>query len=192
MSEFKELVNNTRKYLDYVENHYDNVQKAFKEFTRRLSSPKGYKKYEKFVWHTKYYDAWAYAILECIIKNHDLSKLGKEEFTAYRDNFYPLSEESKEANKEGFDKAWEHHKEKNAHHWQSRVGKEFNNYMGFERDYYAIENAMDWIAMAYAFNENPINTYYLKNKDKMQLSENDIYVIETVFEIMMDNELLGE
>ena len=89
-------------------------------------------------------------------------------------------------------KAWEHHKEKNAHHWQSRVGKEFNNYMGFERDYYAIENAMDWIAMAYAFNENPINTYYLKNKDKMQLSENDIYVIETVFEIMMDNELLGE
>ena len=70
--------------------------------------------------------------------------------------------------------------------------KEFNNYMGFDGDYYAIENAMDWIAMAYAFNENPINTYYLKNKDKMQLSENDIYVIETVFEIMMDNELLGE
>ena len=127
MTKFKELVNSTRKYLDYVENHYDNVQKAFSEFTRRLSSPKGYKKYDKFVWHIKYYDDWAYAVLQSIIANHDLSKLDKEEFTAYRDNFYPLSEESKQANKEEFDKAWEHHKENNAHHWQSRVGKKFAN-----------------------------------------------------------------
>jgi hypothetical protein len=192
MSEFKELVNNTRKYLDYVENHYDNVQKAFNEFSKRLGSEKGAKKYNDFIWEIKFYDDYWYFILKSIIENHDLSKLGKEEFTAYRDNFYPLSEETKLANKEEFDKAWEHHKENNAHHWQSRVGKTFERYWGYEKCYLAIENAMDWIAMAYAFNENPINTYYLKNKDKMQLSDQDIKVIETVFEIMMDEELLGE
>ena len=43
--------------------------------------------------------------------------------------------------------------------------------------------------MAYAFNETPINKYYLENKHKMQLSEHDIMIIETVYEIMMDKEL---
>ena len=42
--------------------------------------------------------------------------------------------------------------------------------------------------------ENGISHFieHMLFKGTEKLSENDIYVIETVFEIMMDNELLGE
>lgn len=189
MNEFEETINKTREYLDYVERHYKNVQKAFKEFTRRTCHKGFIEKYEEFSWFTKLYDDWHFLILQTIIQEHDLSKLSKEEFTQYRDNFYPLNEETKQSNKEEFKNAWEHHKEFNPHHWQSRVGKTFTKYSGFEGGYYAIENAMDWIAMAYEFNETPLNKYYLDNKDKIELSDNDRYVIETVYEIMMDKDL---
>ena len=184
MTEFELKIKATRDYVDYVENHYKNVQKAFAEFTRRIEKALEKGKYHNFVCETKLYEDWFYNTLKAIIEAHDITKLGKEEFTAYRDNFYPLSEKSKQANKEEFDKAWEHHKQKNNHHWQSRVGKTF-----YECDYLAIENAMDWIAMAYAFNETPINKYYLENKHKMQLSERDTMIIETVYRIMLDKDL---
>lgn len=186
---FKCLIENTKEYLDYVENHYDNVQKAFKEFSRRLASEKGAKKYNDFIFETKLYNNYSYFVLKSIIESHDLSKLGKEEFIQYRDNFFPINEKAKEDNKEDFNKAWEHHKQNNNHHWQSRVNKTFNGYLGYESDYFAIENVMDWIAMAYAFNETPINKYYLENKHKIQLSERDTMIIETVYNIMLDKEL---
>lgn len=186
---FKCLIENTRKYLDYVENHYDNVQKAFKEFSRRIASEKGAKKYSEFIWQTKLYHGYWYFFLKAIIENHDLSKLGKEEFTAYRDNFFPINEKAKEENEENFNKARKHHKQNNDHHWQSRVDKTVNGYLDYASDYFAIENAMDWIAMAYTFNETPINKYYLENKHKIQLSERDTMIIETVYNIMLDEEL---
>ena len=189
MTEFELKIKATRDYLDYVENHYRNVQNAFAEFSRRIGSPKGVKKYNDFIWETKLYDDYWYFILKSIIEDHDLSKLGKEEFIQYRANFYPINDKEKEENKQDFANAWEHHKQSNNHHWQSRVGKTFNAYLGYESEFLAIENAMDWIAMAYAFNETPINKYYLENKHKMQLSEHDTKIIETVFSIMLDKDL---
>lgn len=190
MTEFEFKIKATRDYLDYVENHYNNVQKAFKEFTRRTCNPICSKKYDEFMWQTKLYDDYSFFVLEEMIKNHDLSKLNKEEFTQYRDNFFPLNEEAKKANKEEFEKAWEHHKQVNAHHWQSRVDKKYNeNLPVFLRELYIIENVMDWIAMAYAFNETPINKYYLDNKHKMQLSGHDTLIIEDVYNIMLDKDL---
>ena len=124
-----------------------------------------------------------------MIKNHDLSKLDKEEFTQYRDNFFPLNEEAKNENKADFEKAWEHHKQHNNHHWQSREGKLFTAWGGLEGDCLALENVMDWIAMAYAFNETPINKYYLENKHKKQLSVHDEMIIEDVYNIMLDKDL---
>ena len=189
MNEFKEIVNKTREYLDYVERHYDNVQKAFNKFTQRTCHKNFSKKYNGFSFRTKLYDDWNFACLQAIIKEHDLSKLDYIEFIPYRKNFYPINDEEKQRNKEVFKNAWEHHKENNSHHWQSRIGRHFERFSGFECSYYAIENAMDWIAMAYEFNETPLNKYYLENKDKIQLSDEDKYIIETVYEIMMDKDL---
>ena len=192
MSIFLDTIKKTREYLDYVEKHYNNVQKAFKEFTKRTCHKRFNEKYEEFGWFTKLYDDWHFLILQTIIEEHDLSKLDYEEFIPYRKNFYPLNEEEKQLNKDSFKVAWEHHKEFNSHHWQSRVGKTFDKYSGFEGSYYAIENAMDWIAMAYEFNKTPLNKYYLDNKDKIKLSDNDKYVIENVYQIMMDKDLESE
>lgn len=189
MSGFKDKIKKTREYLDYLEKHYDNVQKAFEEFTRRTCHKNFIKKYNNFSLDTKLWDNYQYEGLKAMIQSHDLSKLDDEEFGAYRRNFFPLNEEEKEFNKSCFKTAWEHHKEFNPHHWQSRVGKTFDKYSGFEGSYYAIENAMDWIAMAYEFNEIPLNKYYLENKDKIELSNNDKYIIEKVYEIMMDKDL---
>lgn len=190
MNKFEQTLSKTREYLDYIERHYNNVQKAFKEFTRRTCHKRFCEKYNDFSFETKLYDGWQYEGLRIMIEEHDLSKLSKEEFIQYRDNFYPISEEVKQQNKNDFDMAWEHHKEENKHHWQSRVNLPHNNSCsGFYNTYLAIENAMDWIAMAYEFNETPLNKYYLNNKDKMQLSEHDKYIIETIYEIMMDKDL---
>ena len=186
---FKQYIENTQRYLDYIERHYDNVQKAFKEFKRRTLHKNFVKKYDKFIYETKIYDDYNWICLETIIKNHDLSKLSHEEFIPYRDNFYSLDEKTKQENKEKFENAWEHHKSNNIHHWQSRVDKKFTEIQGFIGVYYAIENVMDWIAMSYEFNEKPLNKYYLENKDKITLSDDDKYIIETVYKIMMDKDL---
>lgn len=194
MDKFKSLLKNTRDYLNYLENHYDNVQKAFDEFSRRIAHKNFNSKYNDFLFDTGLVDDYWFFVLRAMIIDHDLSKLGQEEFTQYRDNFYPISEEAKEKKLRYFNIAWEHHKKSNKHHWESRI--ESNNELPF-RTYvdihmsplYAIENAMDWIAMAYQYNENPLNKYYLKNKDSIKLSENDKYIIETVYKIMMDKDL---
>lgn len=191
MNIFEQTLNKTREYLDYIERHYNNVQKAFEEFNKRICHKDFNKKYSEFLFETKLYDNWQYECLKAMIVRHDLSKLDFGEFIPYRKNFYPINDEEKHFNRDSFNIAWEHHKAFNPHHWQSRVGKIFSRYCGFEGRYYAIENAMDWIAMAYEFNETPLNKYYLANKDKIDLSDSDKYIIETVYQIMMDKELEG-
>ena len=55
MNIFEETLKKTREYLDYVERHYNNVQKAFKEFTRRTCHKNFNKKYNEFSINTKLY-----------------------------------------------------------------------------------------------------------------------------------------
>jgi hypothetical protein len=104
MTEFELKIKATRDYLDYVENHYNNVQKAFKEFSRRIVKALEKGKYHEFISQTGLYEDYSCFILERMIKEHDLSKLGKDEFTQYRDNFFPLNEQAKNENKEDFEK----------------------------------------------------------------------------------------
>lgn len=54
---------------------------------------------------------------------HDLSKYTNEEFNAYRKHYYPINKQEKEDNLENFDRAWKHHWNTNAHHWQHRRNK---------------------------------------------------------------------
>ena len=49
MTEFELKIKATRDYLDYVENHYNNVQKAFAEFARRVAKALKKGKYHEFI-----------------------------------------------------------------------------------------------------------------------------------------------
>lgn len=91
-----------REYANYIEEHLNNVQKAFNELCNK-EIPEIQEYLNEL--HQK-------------IKNHDNSKYSDEEFDAYRKNFYPINDEEKEENKANFDKAWEHHYRNNDHHWQ--------------------------------------------------------------------------
>lgn len=91
-----------KQYEEYVEEHYNNVKKAFEELIN------------KEIPETMEYLNDLYKK----VQEHDNSKWSEEEFNAYRKNFYPINEQEKEDNKEEFEKAWKHHYENNDHHWE--------------------------------------------------------------------------
>ena len=74
------------EYLDYIEEHYNNVQEAWKIINDKCQN-KGFRFiYDDFVWHT----------IDSEVKAHDLSKLSPEEFTQYRQFFFPCDGEEKD------------------------------------------------------------------------------------------------
>lgn len=160
----KELIQKFREYLDYVEEHYDNVQKAWKLIQEKCRE-KGFRfLYDDFVWAT----------IDAEVKAHDMSKLSTEEFTQYRQYFFPADGEEKD--KSLFKAAWEHHKAENNHHWQTWTEKaEGNPYA----DAYLVMNIVDWVAMGMKFGDTA-KSYYEKNKDTIRLPE---WAVKLMYEI---------
>lgn len=152
-----------REYLDYVERHYNNVQKAWKLINDNCKN--GFRFIsDDYVWHT----------IDQNVKNHDLSKLSKEEFTQYRQFFYPTKDEVKD--KEQFLSAWENHKKENAHHWQNWTVNYANHPYA---DIFLVENIVDWVAMGFEFGDTA-RDYYENNKEEIKLPEwaiKDMYAI---------------
>ena len=92
------------EYMAYIDEHINNVKKAFKLFS-------------SIDWRNnpEIQEAIKETIVE--IESHDSSKYSEEEFEYYRMHFYPINDEEKEMSEEMFDKAWEHHYLNNPHHW---------------------------------------------------------------------------
>ena len=81
-----------KEYIKYIENHKDNIEKAFEEMV---------------ICPDMHWIGWEFYhvdLYEQILK-HDNSKYDKEEFDAYRKNYYPVNDEEKELNKEDFELA---------------------------------------------------------------------------------------
>ena len=146
-------------YREYIDNHRQNVQKAWlvmKSNTHCMDLI------------TKYLNTNIEAAIELIgnlIDNHDLSKYKEYEFDAYRKEFYPVTPEEKEANKSAFDAAWKHHYYNNMHHWNWWYETGNMDNMKFP---YVVEMICDWEAMGYKFG-NTSKQYYEQNKEKIQL-----------------------
>lgn len=156
-------IKKTREYLDYIERHYNNVQKAWKLINDNCKN--GFRFIsDDFVWHS----------IDVAVKNHDLSKLSKEEFTQYRQYFFPT--ESEEKDKDQFKSAWENHKRENPHHWQNWTVKHKDHMYA---DIFLVENIVDWVAMGFEFNDTALS-YYEKNKDEINLPE---WAIELMYKI---------
>lgn len=148
-----EKIQKFREYLDYVEEHYNNVQKAWKLMQEKCKNM-------NFV-----YDDWLFLQIDAMVKNHDISKLSEEEFTQYRQFFFPTKSEQK--NKELFNKAWEHHKIENDHHWQTWTSENFNKNL---QEIALVHNIIDWVAMGLKFGDTA-RDYYEKNKNEIKIPD---------------------
>ena len=93
-----ELEMKEQEYMNYIEEHISNVKTVFQKYGDRLSQELHINKFE----------------LERNIYKHDMSKFSDDEFNAYRNYYYPCTDE--EINEEEFNKAWEHHYRNNPHH----------------------------------------------------------------------------
>jgi len=162
MDEFIRKIKKTREYLDYIEEHFFNVQKAWDILKNNCYDM-------KFI-----YDDFYYFTIDEEIKNHDLSKLSEHEFIQYRKAFYPTETEDKYDMSE----AWEYHKKENKHHWQTWTNIKFNN--PFEWEIHCVHMICDWMAMGFKFNDTA-KEYYENNKDKIKLPDYAINYIYKIF-----------
>jgi len=137
-------IQKTREYLDYLEEHIDNVRKAFCELSEVCRDM--YWVSDDYQWHN----------LRGDIIQHDISKFSRYEFVQYRDSFFPVKESDK--NNSCIEDAWEHHKSKNSHHHETV--KNFSD---------VIHMVIDWTAMGYKFG-GTAQQYYESNQDKISLS----------------------
>lgn len=157
------LEESKKQYKEYIEEHVNNVRLAWQKYKNELLSPfQGNEIIQMLVFEQ--------------IKKHDKSKYSEEEFEPYRQYFFTADDETK--NEELFDRAWEHHKVNNPHHWQVwTVG----NYGDYQKEAYFIENLCDWIAMGFKFNSTA-KDYYEKNKDKIKMPAEYVPIMYEIFD----------
>ena len=126
-----DVINKTREYLDYVEEHVKNVQTAWAVIKTHCTDL-------RFV-----FDDYIRSFIDEEVKEHDYSKLSSMEFVQYRQFFYPVHEDEK--NSQAFERAWQHHKNNNHHHWQMWTTKAYNK--AFGKEIQIVHNVCDWVAM---------------------------------------------
>ncbi len=172
-----------KEYLNYIAEHIDNVDKAYKQlfgprFTEadaaELQLPLGEL-------------AKARLDVRSVLDDHDQSKYSDEEFDAYRARFHKTTKEQekydndlayKETVDNNFQKAWEHHYKNNNHHpqWWRWVDLENNRYKpreterseALEMTLVAIFHMLcDWQAMSIKFNSKLSDWY----RDEAQTDE---------------------
>lgn len=156
-----DLIKKTREYLDYLEDHILNVNRAWAELQAKCKDM-------NFM-----YDDYIWSLIDDYIQEHDLSKLSEHEFVQYRKAFYPLEHEAK------FDMtgAWEHHKDNNPHHWENWTKK--SDWIPFEWQVHCVCMIADWVAMGYKFGDTA-QKYYEANKDKIAIPD---YAVSFVYEV---------
>lgn len=157
-----EKINKTREYLDYIEQHYLNVQKAWELINQKCGNEFRFM-HDDFVWHS----------IDSAIQKHDMSKLSSNEFIQYRERFFPCSYEN-DINKNEFESAWEHHKRHNDHHWQNWTINHKNNPYA---DIFVVHMAVDWIAMSIKYNNSALDYYNsIRNEIKLPNWANELVI----------------
>ena len=154
-------IDKTREYLNYLEEHIEYVRKAFIEVSNACDGMAWVG--DDYTWHG----------IRCQVENHDLSKLGKEEFTQYRDSFYPVDGTKTKTGHVAvnFNEAWENHKKENHHHHET-----VENYNDL------VHMVVDWTAMGYKFGDTAQSFYEKTKKEgKIKLSIDHETFINEIF-----------
>ena len=163
------IIKKTRDYLDYVEEHVKNVQEAWRIIQVHCKDL-------SFITNEQ-----VRSIIDEEVQNHDLSKLSSKEFVQYRNNFYPCDDEVK--NTKDFDKAWEHHKHNNHHHWEMWSTKAYNSQ--YARYINIVHNVCDWVAMGIKFGDSAIS-YYENNKQEIIIDKKHEDFMYEIFNLIYD------
>ena len=115
---------------------------------------------------------------------HDLSKFSISEFGAYANYFFGNKEKT-DKTKSAFDKAWQHHKNHNTHHWQNWFSNEHQASWNMPNDL-AKEMVADWMAMTVKFHpdkDTHSETYiWYKSQKDIRLSGSTQKYVEFFFE----------
>lgn len=145
-------------------------------------------KYARYVfWHKWYVGkaCWKRGLI-CQGIVHDWSKLTPSEWFPYVNRFY-LSDYNHQ--KEGyfhepngcaFDYAWLYHQRRNPHHWQYWVlVQDEEPTIVLDMPYkYLLEMVCDWYGAGMAQGKPDIKAWYLKNKDRIKLSDKTRFLVE--------------
>lgn len=164
--EIGKLKTQEQNYLDYINEHINNVQIAWGTMKIKL---------DDFLPTNVKMD------VDKLVNEHDRSKFSPEEFDGYRQWYYPYKDEEKDA--EMYNKAWIHHYTNNPHHWQYWKDKE-----GIELEQkipYILEMIADWTAMGYKFNDTP-QQYYEKEKNNIILTDDAREYLEDILKRLED------
>jgi hypothetical protein len=164
----REVIGQTRNYLNYLERHIDNVEKAFREFEKAMDG----------TYHIG--DDGAYWSLRMAVVQHDLSKFGPFEFSQYREFFYPVGDKPRPP----LD-AFKHHYDSNDHHWQHWTKLDRGQYIC------CAHMVIDWLAMSYEFGDTP-RAYYEKNKDRIKIPEWAVTFIYEIFDKLESKSKTGK
>ena len=151
-----DYIEKIREYLDYLEEHLENVRKAFCELSVICDGM--WWVVDDMSWHT----------LRNEVEWHDVSKFSKEEFAQYRAHFFPVSDEDKRSS--GMLDAWEHHKQENPHHHET---------VRHRLD--VIHMIIDWTAMGYKFGDTA-QQYYEKHQHKISLTDDQVATMYDMFD----------
>ncbi len=165
-----EKISKIREYLDYLEKHIKNVEKAWEEVKVKLKE------------FPQIWDDYQYFSLDEAIKRHDISKVSKEEFIQYADFFYPCDstlEDAKERIATEFNTAWQNHIKMNEHHWENWTTSKYRDNPYFD-GVSMVHMVVDWLAMSYEFGDTP-RQYYEANKEKIKIPETCEDLLERIF-----------
>lgn len=132
--------------------------------------------------------------LDSMLKNHDISKYGKEEYDEYRKHFYPVDEQES-LNSEGFKLASLHHVTNNPHHWENWCDLQDDGKYVLQEDInehayllYVIERCCDEASMSQLY-DNRVLDWYEENKHKMVVPEFSQQFYLDLLKIIQDNDL---
>jgi len=209
-----EYITKCSEYMNYINEHIDNVNKAFIKLFRNP---------EKEVKIDGYNDQELSEILDILekeVENHDASKFTDKEFEPYRKRFSPTKKEI-EAYREDIDleqfmvedynDAWFHHYTRNPHHpkfWKNTFIKESGKYgnplkwsvltvpadMSIEMDIVSILHMIcDWEAMSMKFGGSTIEWYNTKSKEEREdMSPVTRMKLKNILESIYNNKVLDE
>lgn len=152
-----EYIKQTRAYCNYLEEHFNNIVKAFDEVNSKCK-------------HLPFFvDDFNYHTLYMQVEYHDISKFSTKEFVPYRNKFFPVQLPSIEEGSQDFKLAWAHHYNSNTHHWESAIT---------EID--VVHMIIDWTAMGYKFRDTA-QSYYEANQHKIKLRPDLVPFMYTIF-----------
>ena len=156
--EILEIIKKTREYLDYIEEHINNVQTSWEKLR------------DVMIFYIFLNQSAVF--LDDLHILAGMSKMSESEFVQYRKAFYP-TEKEKESGKYDMSEAWNNHKKHNTHHWQNWTQQMDQNW-----EVCCVGMIIDWMAMSLKFG-GTAEKYYSENKAKIKLpSEAKKFIFE--------------